>query len=153
MEASWISRITFILLFHLFSVLRSSKRDWQCRNDRSGSDAQQFPYPGLMVSDGLSPAMSVPTPPPPPPRRPPRRSVTFAESPPKRYKPSPEKGSIKGTPRQQSPYQNMAQARRLDTDDSDADPEPILDKAVPWAPASPTFWSEHSTDEKPEYIT
>lgn len=129
-----------------FAVLRSGKRDWQHRG-RPG--AQQYAYPGVnylethsMESPGESPAISLPTPPPPPlmaslppppppppPRRPQRRSVTFAESPPK----SPKKSRF-------SPF-----IRRPSIT--------MLDVAVPWTPASPRVWSGRPGDYKPEYIT
>ena len=125
-----------------FPVLRSGKRDWQYRG-RPGT--QQYAYPSVNVyldeSPGESPAISLPTPPPPPlmaalpppppppPRRPPRRSVTFAESPPK----SPRKSRF-------SPF-----VRRPSIT--------MLDIAVPWTPASPRVWSGRPGDYKPEYIT
>ncbi|KAK1121188.1 hypothetical protein K0M31_010495 [Melipona bicolor] len=127
-----------------FAVLRSGKRDWQYRG-RPGT--QQYAYPGVNYLDespGESPAISLPTPPPPPlmaalpppppppqppPRRPPRRSVTFAESPPK----SPKKSRF-------SPF-----VRRPSIT--------MLDIAVPWTPASPRVWSGRPGDYKPEYIT
>ncbi|KOC67420.1 Glutamate receptor 1 [Habropoda laboriosa] len=70
-----------------------------------------------------------PPPPPPPPRRPPRRSVTFAESPPK----SPKKTRF-------SPFLRRPSIT-------------MLDIAVPWTPASPRVWAGRLGDYKPEYIT
>ncbi|KAK2576164.1 hypothetical protein KPH14_007490 [Odynerus spinipes] len=127
-----------------FSVLRPSNREWEYRG-RPG--AQQYAYPGVSYSDssaGESPAISLPTPPPPPlmappaspppppppPRRPPRRSVTFADSPPK--SPRSPKKVFSRFPRRTSSVAT-------------------LDVAVPWTPVSPRHWTMR--DGKPEYVT
>uniref|UniRef100_A0A6V7HYY3 Uncharacterized protein n=1 Tax=Bracon brevicornis TaxID=1563983 RepID=A0A6V7HYY3_9HYME len=126
-----------------FAVLRAGERDWECRG---GSGAQQYPHtsvsPWYMASEDEtpdpSPSISLPTPPPPPknvppppppPPRPPRRSVTFAESPPKMPK-SPKSP--------QSPWVLQRNSNIA-----------TLNVAVPWTPATPSHWD----NRKAEYVT
>ncbi|KAK0087575.1 hypothetical protein PV325_000701 [Microctonus aethiopoides] len=124
------------------SILRPGERDWECRRR---SSAQQYAHSGIspwyMASDETSdpsPSISLPTPPPPPkavppppppPPRPPRRSVTFAESPPKTSL-SPK-----------SPKSPWVLNRKSSIK--------TLNVAVPWTPATPSHWD----NRKAEYIT